>query len=128
LRYLLDTSILIPFRDGDLDVQRLVEALGEFVFASVVSQVELEGGIYRDVATSSERRLGVDQMFEGIEVVLFTPIEGRAYGQIVAAVGNSRRKILDRMIAAQALVLDATLVTLNPEDFTDVPSLKVLAS
>jgi tRNA(fMet)-specific endonuclease VapC len=62
LRYLLDTSILIPFRDGDLDVQSLVEALGEFVFALVVSQVELEGGIYRDAATSSERRLGVDHL------------------------------------------------------------------
>ena len=31
------------------------------------------------------------------------------------------------MIAAQALVLQATLVTLNPADFSDIPDLKLLA-
>jgi predicted nucleic acid-binding protein len=30
------------------------------------------------------------------------------------------------MIAAQALVADATWVTRNPDDFADVPNLKVL--
>ena len=34
---------------------------------------------------------------------------------------SSRRKLLDRMIAAQALVHRATLVTFNPDDFSDVP-------
>jgi tRNA(fMet)-specific endonuclease VapC len=125
MRFLLDTSILIPFRDGETDVQELVATFGEFVFASVVSQVELEGGVHRDAATSEERRLGLEQMFEGIEILPFTEVEGKAYGQIVAAAGYSRRKILDRMIAAQALVAEAILVTLNPEDFSDVPDLKV---
>jgi predicted nucleic acid-binding protein len=50
-----------------------------------------------------------------------------AYGTIVAHAGYSRRKLLDRMIAAQALVHRATLVTMNPDDFADVAGLTVVA-
>jgi predicted nucleic acid-binding protein len=46
---------------------------------------------------------------------------------IVEAAGYSRRKLLDRMIAAQALVHRATLVTQNPNDFQDVPGPGLLA-
>jgi len=46
---------------------------------------------------------------------------------IVASAGYSRRKLLDRMIAAQALVHRATLITFNPDDFADVPNLSLLA-
>ncbi len=48
------------------------------------------------------------------------------YGAIVEAVGYSRRRVIDRMIAAQALLHDATLVTMNGEDFKDIPGLKLL--
>ena len=43
-----------------------------------------------------------------------------------ASAGYSRRKLLDRMIAAQALVHRATLVSFNPDDFSDVPGLSSL--
>lgn len=46
-----------------------------------------------------------------------------AYRRIVEEVGFSRRKVIDRMIAATALVHQLTLVTLNGADFTDVPGL-----
>jgi tRNA(fMet)-specific endonuclease VapC len=125
VRYLLDTSILIPFRDGDDLIAKFVDGLGEAIFASVVSQVELEGGVYRDVSTAQFRRVGLAQLLRGVQVLPLTRHEAKVYGQIVAQVGYSRRKILDRMIAAQALVAEATLVTLNPEDFADIPNLKV---
>jgi predicted nucleic acid-binding protein len=50
----------------------------------------------------------------------------RTYGAIVASAGCSRRKLLDRMIAAQALVHRATLVTFNPDHFSGVPGLSSL--
>jgi tRNA(fMet)-specific endonuclease VapC len=125
VRYLLDTSVLIPFRDGDESIAEFVDSLGEMIFMSVVSQVELEGGVYRDVSTADFRKTGLVQLLRAIQVLPFSRHEAQAYGQIVANAGYSRRKILDRMIAAQALVADATLVTLNPQDFDDIPALKV---
>jgi predicted nucleic acid-binding protein len=45
----------------------------------------------------------------------------------VAHAGYSRRKLLDRMIAAQALVHHAVLLTRNVADFSDIPELRVRA-
>jgi predicted nucleic acid-binding protein len=52
-------------------------------------------------------------------------LSGEDLWSYVASAGYSRRKLLDRMIAAQALVHRATLVTFNP-DFSDVPGLSSL--
>jgi predicted nucleic acid-binding protein len=57
----------------------------------------------------------------------FDDAAAAAYGRIIAGTSYSRRKVINRMIAAQALVHRATLVTLNPADFADVPGLTVLA-
>jgi predicted nucleic acid-binding protein len=59
--------------------------------------------------------------------VLAADAAADAYRMIVEAAGYSRRKLLDRMIAAQALVHRAKLVTQNPNDFQDVPGLGLLA-
>jgi tRNA(fMet)-specific endonuclease VapC len=125
VRYLIDTSILIPLRDSDREIADFVESLGDDIFASIVSQVELEGGVYRHPIHTLNRRRNLDKMMMGIQLLSFSKADAKAYGQIVAAAGYSRRKILDLMIAAQALVAEATLVTLNPQDFTDIPDLKV---
>jgi tRNA(fMet)-specific endonuclease VapC len=45
----------------------------------------------------------------------------------VTHAGYSRRKLLDRMIVAQALVHRATLITMNPDDFSDIPGLALVA-
>ena len=65
-------------------------------------------------------------MLSAIPALAFNDLAAETYGTIVASAGYSRRKLLDRMIAAQALVHRATLVTFNPDDFTDVPSLSLL--
>lgn len=48
------------------------------------------------------------------------------YGTDRQTTGFSRRKIIDRMIAATALVQGLTLITCNGDDFTDVPGLELL--
>ena len=94
---------------------------------SVIFQVELEGGVDRDPLQAGRRRARLERMLAFLTVVHFDTADARAYGDIVRGVGYSRRKLLDRMIAAQALVHRATLVTANPADFRDVPGLELLA-
>jgi tRNA(fMet)-specific endonuclease VapC len=127
LAYLLDTNVAIHLRDGDQTVASQVAALEGAILLSVISRVELEGGVYRDPAQAGIRRPRLDAMLAALPMLAFDDTAADAYRRIVEAVGYSRRKLLDRMIAAQALVHRATLVTLNASDFRDVPGLELLS-
>lgn len=81
-----------------------VAALDGAVLLSIVSRVELEGGVYREPAHAQIRRLRLDAMLAAIPTISFDDAVADAYGAIVAQADYSRRKLLDRMIAAQALV------------------------
>jgi len=52
--------------------------------------------------------------------------QASSYRERLDSAGYSRRKPLDRMIAARALVHRVTLVTFNPDDFSEVPGLSSL--
>lgn len=127
MAFLLDTNVALHLRDGDEEVGRKVAALEGAVFISVVTRVELEGGVYRHPAQTGLRRARLDVLLEALPVLAFDDAAAEAYRSIVEAAGYSRQKLLDRMIAAQAMVHRATLVTLTPEVFKDVPGLQVLA-
>lgn len=62
-------------------------------------------------------------ILHALSVLAFDDATGDAYRRIVEALGYSRRKLLDRMIAAQAIVHRATPVTQNASDFQDFPGL-----
>ena len=123
---LLDTSVLIGLRDGDPRIAEHLAGLDDAVLMSIVSRVELEGGVYREATDVDARRARLDAMLAALPVIAFDDASADAYRAIVQSAGYSRRKLLDRMIAAQALVLGATLVTQNPADFRDVPGLDLL--
>jgi len=99
--------------------------LGERPFISVATRVELEGGVYAHPEDADHRREAVDTLLEILPVIEFNAKMASAYGGIVARAGFSRRKIIDRMIAATALVHDLTLITTNPGDFADIDGLKL---
>lgn len=124
---MLDTNVAIHLRDRDLDVVHRVAALGDAVIISVITRVELEGGVVGDPASARLRRPLLDAVLASIPAVAFDDMAADAYRQILEGAGYSRRKVLDRMIAAQALVHRATLVTLDAEDFKDIPGLTLLA-
>ncbi|HCK84374.1 MAG TPA: VapC toxin family PIN domain ribonuclease [Hyphomonadaceae bacterium] len=127
MAFLLDTNVAIGLRDGEPVVTEKVAALQGAILMSIVTRVELEGGVYRDPAYAAVRRLRLDAMLSAIPTLAFDDLAAETYGSIVASAGYSRRKLLDRMIAAQALVHRATLVTRNGADFMDVPRLNLLA-
>ncbi len=121
---MLDTSVAIHLRDGEASVLDRVFTLQEALMLSIVSVVELEAGVMG--AQAAIRRQRLDILLDNVSVRAFGRRESDLYGEIVRAVGYSRRKVLDRMIAAQAIAANATLVTLNGADFRDVPDLRLL--
>lgn len=126
MSFLIDTDVAIHLRDGDATTKRLARTLPERPFLSVITVVELEGGVYANPAVSAKRRQALDLMLRHSPILDLGLEVAAVYGRIIEQVGFSRRKISDRMIAATALVHDHTLITLNGRDFRDVPGLKLL--
>ena len=109
MAFLLDTNVAIHLRDGDPTVTQKVAALQDAVLMSIVTRVELEGGVYREPAHAPVRRARLDAMLSAIPAWAFDDIAAETYGS-----------------TAQTLVHRATLVTFNPDDFSDVPGLSSL--
>ena len=122
---LLDTSVAILLRDGDPAISTRIAALERLPILSVLTVVELEGGVADSRAGRDTRRKGVDTMLELLRVLPFGAPEAARYGQIVQELGFSRSKIIDRMIAAQALSVGAAVATLNLRDFKGIPGLQL---
>lgn len=123
MAFLLDTNVLIHLRDGDPAITAKVAALEGAVLMSIVTRVELEGGVYREAAHAQLRRIRLDAILAAVPAIAFDDAAADAYAAIVASAGYSRRKLLDRMIAAQALVHSATLVTMNADNYADIAAL-----
>ncbi len=122
---LLDTSIAIHLRDGTGYVGDHIANLTSQAFLSAISRVELEGGVAAIPELSALRRAKLDVLLADLDVIEFTDEMAETYGQIVQQSGYSRRKIIDRMIAATAIVADLTLVTANGDDFANIGGLKL---
>ena len=124
---MLDTSVAIHLRDRDPDILNKVTALNDRVVLSIITLVELEGGVYAKPALTAIRRSRLDVMLSVLGVIEFDQAAAAAYRSIVEQAGFSRRKMADRMIAATALVHQAQLATMNADDFKDVPGLSLVA-
>lgn len=127
MAFLLDTDVAIHLRDGDSAITAKVGALDDAVLMSIITRVELEGGVYREPDHAQVRRARLDAILAAIPTIAFDDAAADACGAIVARAGYSRRKLLDRMIAAQALIHRSTLVTINAGGYADVPRLSLLA-
>jgi predicted nucleic acid-binding protein len=122
---LLDTSVAIPIRDGDAAMFERLRSGPRPPAISILTEVELLGGACGPGADTRRRRL-LDLFLGTVHVLPFTAAEARAYAAIVEAAGFSRRKLLDRLIAATALVRGLPLATMNRHDFAEVPGLRLV--
>jgi tRNA(fMet)-specific endonuclease VapC len=123
--HLLDTSVAVYLRDRNDALLAHLAGLDQRPALSVVTLVELEGGVHGRPEHSAMRRGRVQEMVRQMEVLPFEESCVSAYGAIVEAAGFSRRKVIDRMIAATAIVHELTLITLNGADFADIPHLEL---
>ena len=121
MAFVLDTNVAIHLRDGDPVVALRVGRLNGAVLLSMVTRGELVGGVYRDPIDAPLRRVRLDAVPSAIPTLAFDEDAADAYRTIVERVGYSRRKLLDHMVAAQAIVHRATVVTMNPADVADIP-------
>jgi tRNA(fMet)-specific endonuclease VapC len=122
---LIDTSIAIGLRENVQNVGDRFAKLSDLPSLSIVSVVELEGGVAAAPEGRDTRRRSLDQLYANLDVLSFTEREAAAYRDIVSTVGFSRRLVIDRMIAATAITNRLALATLNPRDFGAIPGLEV---
>ncbi len=117
--FLLDTNICIyVLRDADGPAaRRLGQCPPGEAAASTVTLTEILRGL---PGGDSRERQQVDALFRLIELLPFDEASAR-----IGATIPFKRGTFDRLIAAQALAHDLTLVTNNERDFADVEGLRI---
>ncbi len=126
-RYMLDTNIciyLIKHQPPEV-AARFAECFVGDVVMSAITFAELQYG----VACSGEQRernaAALDALIEDIPVAPFDAAAAGVYGEVRYAIRERKRDALDKLIAAYAIALGATLVTNNERDFVDYSGLRV---
>jgi tRNA(fMet)-specific endonuclease VapC len=126
VRFLLDTntvSFLIRRSSASL-TQRLRRTPATRVALSVVTEMELRYGLARNPGLRIAPL--VEEFLAGVTILPVTSDVARVYGRWRAELeaGGSPIGPLDLMIAAQAVAIDATLVTNNLKEFRRVRGLR----
>ena len=123
---MLDTNICIYLLGGgwrDLE-QRFSQLAAGDALVSAIVLAELRAGIEKSATRWSDER-AIEALTTEILVMPFDEAAAASYGVLRAQVPSRQRNSLDRLIAAHALSLDATLVTNNEADFAVYPGLRV---
>jgi tRNA(fMet)-specific endonuclease VapC len=118
-RYMLDANICIRMmRNPDGRVARRVRGQAEGAVAmSAIVCAEVVRGATR---AGSEALATLQVLLAAVPVLAFDAAAARVFPRAAKARGG-----FDRLIAAHALSLDATLITCNTRDFRDVPGLRI---
>lgn len=110
IRYLLDANVCIRIaRNADCRVAHRVRR-------QPPGSVAISAIVLAEIA----RLETLDALLEGLTVAAFDTAAARTFPAAARARGK-----FDRLIAAHALSLDATLITCNTRDFRDVPGLRI---
>ncbi|QJB68327.1 type II toxin-antitoxin system VapC family toxin [Parasphingorhabdus halotolerans] len=115
--FLLDTNICIYLLEGKSEI-----AANRFTNC-FVGQIVTSAIVYAEVIFGAQRFDAVGQaraFFTNIPILPFDQEVAEVYSRL-----SFKRGSYDRLIGAQALSLDLTLVTNNEADFGDIPELNV---
>ena len=127
MRYMLDTNICVyVLHRHPPEVLARLQAWHEGeVVMSVVTYAELRAGLEMQAQDRQHDEQVLALLIRRIPVLAFDAAAAVSYGVQRAAVRERRRDALDRLIAAHAVCVGATLVTNNEADFKDLPGLVV---
>ncbi len=128
---IFDSCIWVGLAANQVDRQAVIDAAGESpVFTSVISLGELGFGVQSCIdPTERARRAAYLRQVESRPTLGVSKHTAAAFGVLAAAVkqaGRSPRpRYNDLWIAAQAIEHGYTILTLNTNDFTDLPGLRL---
>jgi tRNA(fMet)-specific endonuclease VapC len=128
---IFDTSVIIDIERRHESIESLsVGREEEFFGISVITASELLHGVER--ANTEERKLRrqafVEKVIESFPVFSFDLMVGRIYAHIWATLAQKGLLSVgahDLIIAATAISLDYTVVTINPRDFNKIEGVKI---
>jgi tRNA(fMet)-specific endonuclease VapC len=125
-RYLLDTNMCIYLLRNQPEqvARRFARCVVGDVVMSAITYAELEYGAQVAADPARERRK-LAALVEDIPVAPFGVEAAAAYGPIRKATRDRKADQLDKLIAAQAVALGATLVTNNESDFSRYPGVVI---
>lgn len=128
---IFDSCIWVGLAAGQVDAQAVIDVAGEApVFSSVISLGELSFGVHActDPAQRAVRAASLRQV-ESRPTLGVSRHTAAAFGVLAAAVKQSGRsprpRYNDLWIAAQAIEHGYALLTLNADDFTGLPGLRL---
>lgn len=118
-RFLIDADSAIYAMSGDYEVmrERITSCAPGEISLSTISYAEIARGTYVGKPPPSEV---LEAFVHAIPLLAFDEAAARAYATL-----PFKRARFDRLLAAHALSISATVITNNPGDFADVPELKV---
>jgi predicted nucleic acid-binding protein len=127
--YLLDSNWVIDYLGADQSATELIDSLVEAgIGISIITYLE----VYQGVLRHPDPRLAEAQLTSLLTWVPLFPLTlavarrcARVREQLRQQQKRVRARALDLIIAATALEHDLTLVTRNPDDFNDIPGLKL---
>ncbi|MET0241638.1 MAG: type II toxin-antitoxin system VapC family toxin [Sphingobium sp.] len=119
IRYLIDANAAVYAMDVGHDplTSRIAECYPGEIAISVISYAEVAYGSY--VGKPPAQAI-LDAFVAAIPLLPFDAAAAREYARL-----PFRRARFDRLLAAHALSIGATVITNNEADFADVPGLKI---
>lgn len=128
---LIDSSAIIASARGKFSFPELIRRYeNESMAISAITASELLHGIYRSrhVEIIQRRREFVESVFELLPIIPFDLAIARLHAQLWANLQTNGRMIgaHDLQIAATALTIGFSVVTLNEREFGLIPNLIVL--
>ena len=124
--YLLDTNMciyLMKNQPPEVADRFALCRVGDVVM-SAITYAELEYGVAASADPQRESE-NLARLAEDIQVLAFDSAAAAAYGPIRLATRESKKDHLDKLIAAHAVALGATVVTNNIQDFSKYPGLSL---